>query len=79
MDYAKRFRVTPGRRVSLGKLDPADTGGITSKAKAARLLATGIERLALEQNLLYAQHTWAVLVVFQAMDAAGKDRARSNT
>jgi PPK2 family polyphosphate:nucleotide phosphotransferase len=72
MNYLARFRVRPGSRVSLARLDPADMGGLR-KADAARQLARGIEALAAEQGRLYAQNTWAVLVVLQAMDAAGKD------
>jgi PPK2 family polyphosphate:nucleotide phosphotransferase len=72
MNYTKRFRVAPRSRVSLGALHPADTADAT-KAGAKRLLARSLERLADAQDRLYAQDTWALLLVFQAMDAAGKD------
>ena len=73
MNYRKRFRVKPGRRVSLHDLRPNDTGGLHDKVKARRLLAAGIERLAELQERLYAENKWALLVILQAMDAAGKD------
>jgi PPK2 family polyphosphate:nucleotide phosphotransferase len=67
------FRITSGRRFRLSDHDPADTGGLESKDKAADLLARGLESLREQQEKLYAQGTWAVLVILQAMDAAGKD------
>jgi PPK2 family polyphosphate:nucleotide phosphotransferase len=73
MNYRKRFRVAPGSRVSLTQMDPGDTGGGLDKDKARDQLAKGIERLEREQDRLYAQNTWALLVIFQALDAAGKD------
>jgi PPK2 family polyphosphate:nucleotide phosphotransferase len=72
MDYRARFRVTPGRRVRLSELDPADTAKMR-KEDAQGKLAEGIEGLASEQDRLYAQNSWAVLMLLQAMDAAGKD------
>ena len=71
----KRYRVADGHRFRLAEHDPADTGGLESKERAERWLARGIERLSLLQEKLYAQDRWAVLLVFQAMDAAGKDSA----
>jgi PPK2 family polyphosphate:nucleotide phosphotransferase len=73
MDYRKRFRIAPGGKVSLNRLDPADTAGVRDKDKARDQLAKGIERLGREQERLYAQDTWALLVILQAMDTAGKD------
>jgi PPK2 family polyphosphate:nucleotide phosphotransferase len=70
---ARRFTVAEGRRFRLSEVDPDDTGGIDSKEHAAALLAEGVERLRVEQEKLYAQGTWAMLLIFQAMDAAGKD------
>jgi PPK2 family polyphosphate:nucleotide phosphotransferase len=70
---ARRFAVTKGRRFRLSEIDPDDTGGIDSKEHAAVLLAEGVERLRSEQEKLYAQGTWAMLLLFQAMDGAGKD------
>jgi len=69
----KPFRVTSGRRFQLKDFSPDDTGGIESKDDAAKLLARGTESLCEQQEKLYAQGTWALLLVFQAMDAAGKD------
>jgi PPK2 family polyphosphate:nucleotide phosphotransferase len=71
MNYRKRFRVVPDRR--LRHAHPDDTGDLLDKTKAEALLSRGIARLAREQDRLYAQKTWALLVILQAMDAAGKD------
>ena len=70
-----RFRVRPGRKVDLRRFDTADTAPFTSKRKAAARLQRGIDRLFKLQERLYAQDQWAVLLIFQAMDAAGKDSA----
>src|SRR3954451_12447022 len=73
---AKRYRVTDGKGFRLADHDPADTGGLDLDKKEARgLLQEGIERLAELQAKLYAHDRWGVLLIFQAMDAAGKDRA----
>jgi PPK2 family polyphosphate:nucleotide phosphotransferase len=71
--FARPFRVTDGRRFRLRDVDPGDTGGLRSKEQARRWLAQGIERLAALQERLYADDRWSLLVVLQAMDAAGKD------
>jgi PPK2 family polyphosphate:nucleotide phosphotransferase len=72
-------RVTGARGFRLKKHDPADTGGLSVKKKKARdLLEHGVERLSTLQEMLYAQDRWAVLLIFQAMDAAGKDSAIKN-
>ena len=68
-----RFRITDGHRFRLKDVDPGDTGGIASKDKAKPLLKQGLKSLRSGQNRLYAEGTWALLVIFQAMDAAGKD------
>ncbi len=68
------YRVTDGRGFRLKQIDPGDTQGL-QKAKARDLLQRGIQRLAAMQDKLYAQDQWGVLLVFQAMDAAGKDGA----
>jgi PPK2 family polyphosphate:nucleotide phosphotransferase len=69
-----RIRVTDGRAFRLRDHDPADTAGhIVSHADEPALLADGVARLSELQELLYAQHSWSLLCVFQAMDAAGKD------
>ncbi len=69
----KPFRITNGRHFKLKHHDPADTGRIKSKAEAAELLERGLERLRAEQEKLYADGSWAVLLILQALDAAGKD------
>jgi len=73
----KPFRVTNGKSFRLKSVDPADTLKLTSedKPRAKEALAMGIEALAEMQDMLYAQDRWAVLLIFQAMDAAGKDGA----
>jgi PPK2 family polyphosphate:nucleotide phosphotransferase len=73
--FVAPYRVTEGKGFRLRDFDPGDTGGIQSEAKpeAKEMLATGIQWLAEYQDKLYAQDRWAVLLVFQAMDAAGKD------
>lgn len=67
------MRVPAGRRVSLADHDPEWTGHITEKDEAAALLRRGIAQLAAQQERLYAQDTYALLIIFQALDAAGKD------
>ena len=72
---AKPFRVTD-ENFRLKDIDPGDTLGLPEdKPRAKQALAMGIEVLAELQDMLYAQDSWAVLLVFQAMDAAGKDGA----
>jgi len=68
-----RFRVRPGQTVNLRQYDPADTQPFKNKKKAIDKLDKGLERLAKLQEQLYAQDRWAVLLIFQAMDGAGKD------
>jgi len=73
--FVAPYRVTTGNGFRLRDFDPGDTRGIQSEAKpeAKEMLATGVQFLAESQDKLYAQDRWAVLLVFQAMDAAGKD------
>jgi PPK2 family polyphosphate:nucleotide phosphotransferase len=72
----RKFRVDKPGKFRLSDYDPADTCGVDiDKAEAKAMLANGIERLAKLQEKLYAQDRWAVLVVLQGMDAAGKDSA----
>ncbi len=71
----KAYRVEDGRRFRLADHDPADTAGLDSKERAEKWLAKGVLRLSALQEKLYAQDRWAVLLIFQAMDAAGKDSA----
>src|SRR5262245_48132238 len=70
-----RYRVTDGRKFRLSKIKPSDTGGLDKDVKddAKEMLAEGTERLFELQSRLYAEDLWSVLLVFQAMDAAGKD------
>jgi PPK2 family polyphosphate:nucleotide phosphotransferase len=74
-NISSQFRIERGRDFRLARIDPADTTGVASKALAAAALQAGVERLTELQERLYAQDRWAVLVIFQAMDAAGKDGA----
>ena len=72
--YTDAFRVEKGKGFRLKDFDPGDTLGLKlDKQEAAELLQRGSEWLAMEQDILYAQDSWSVLLVFQAMDAAGKD------
>jgi len=71
----KPYRVEDGSKFRMKDFDPADTGKIHSKEHAEQLLAQGIAALAELQDKLYAQNRWGVLLIFQAMDAAGKDGA----
>src|SRR6516225_1053331 len=75
--FAKPFRVTNGDKFRLKRYDPRDTLGLKSEAKprAKEALQVGVQALAELQEMLYAQDRWAVLLIFQAMDAAGKDGA----
>jgi PPK2 family polyphosphate:nucleotide phosphotransferase len=71
---ASRFRVDKPDKFRLAKHDPAECCGLTiDKAEAKDMLAAGIARLAELQERLYADDRWSVLIVLQAMDAAGKD------
>jgi len=71
----KRYRVEHGEHFRLKDYDPADTHGLKSELKpqAKELLADGVKRLSELQDVLAAQDRWGLLLVFQAMDAAGKD------
>ncbi len=75
-EVAEPFRVT-NDKFRLKDIDPDDTLGLTSedKPRAKEALANGIEILSELQARLYAQDNWALLLIFQAMDAAGKDGA----
>ncbi len=73
-DFFRPFLVPPGTAISLRKdYDPGYKAEYVTKKDAAQRLQEGIERLIEQQDMLYAQDTYAVLVVFQALDAAGKD------
>jgi PPK2 family polyphosphate:nucleotide phosphotransferase len=71
----RRFRVLPRTRLDLAHHDPADTRPYESSKGAKALLEKASRRLFGLTELLYAQNRWAVLLVFQAMDGAGKDSA----
>jgi PPK2 family polyphosphate:nucleotide phosphotransferase len=71
----KHVTVPPGRKVRLEKYDPSWTSSLKDEATGKAMLQDGVKRLAKQQALLYAQDTYSVLVIFQAMDAAGKDGA----
>ena len=73
-EILKRYRVRKGANFRITDIDPADTCGIDiEKAEAKALLAEGVKRLSALQERLYADHTYAILVILQALDAAGKD------
>lgn len=72
---AKTYRVESGKHFRLKDFDPADTGHWKSKEHAEEALLQGVARTADLQDKLYAQDNWAILLIFQAMDAAGKDGA----
>ena len=77
-EFAKPFRVTKDKNFRLKDVDPDDTLDFTKeehKSRAKETLASGVMALAELQDKLYAQDKWAVLLIFQAMDAAGKDGA----
>jgi PPK2 family polyphosphate:nucleotide phosphotransferase len=71
-ELLKRFRVDDGDRFDLAKHDPGDTHAIDKDA-AQDQLASDVKRLAALQERLYAQEEWAILIILQGMDAAGKD------
>jgi PPK2 family polyphosphate:nucleotide phosphotransferase len=71
--FIKPFRVQHGKHFRLKDYDPAETRGLKPEEDAPELLQRGIRQMAELQNKLYAQDRWALLVMFQAMDAAGKD------
>jgi PPK2 family polyphosphate:nucleotide phosphotransferase len=72
---AKRYRISDDSKFRLRDFDPGDTANLDAddKEKARDVLAQGVQAMSVLQDKLYAQNQWAVLLVFQAMDAAGKD------
>jgi PPK2 family polyphosphate:nucleotide phosphotransferase len=70
---AKPYRIDDGKKFRLKDFDPADTGNFRSKEHAQELLDKGIAEMAKLQDKLYAQDRWGLLLILQAMDAAGKD------
>lgn len=75
--FAEPFCHSDGKGFRLKDIDPGDTLHLKSedKSRAKEVLAQGVEALARLQDMLYAQDRWAVLLIFQALDAAGKDGA----
>jgi PPK2 family polyphosphate:nucleotide phosphotransferase len=71
-DLTKRYRIKDGSSFKLADFDPADQGGL-DKDSAKVLLGESAERLGELQERLYAEHQWAILIVLQGLDAAGKD------
>ncbi|HEX8814849.1 MAG TPA: polyphosphate kinase 2 family protein [Terriglobales bacterium] len=71
----KPYRIEDGKKFRLRDFDPADTGNLHSPKEGVHLLQKNTAALAELQDKLYAQDCWAVLLIFQAMDAAGKDGA----
>jgi len=74
-ELASAYRVKGGAKFRLQDFDPGDTNGMKSKEHAQEMLKESTEKLCDLQEKLYAQNQWALLVIFQAMDAAGKDGA----
>jgi PPK2 family polyphosphate:nucleotide phosphotransferase len=73
LDYRKKFRVHPGAKLKLNKLDPAYRGKHQSEDAAKEETEHYLVKLARQQAVLYAEHEHGVLVVLQALDAGGKD------
>lgn len=73
--FSKPYRVTKGKKFRLKDVDPSDTGKHSAKDKkrAKEVLREGVEALTELQDMLYGQDRWSVLLIFQAMDSAGKD------
>jgi PPK2 family polyphosphate:nucleotide phosphotransferase len=71
--FLKPYRIDQGDKFRLKEFDPRDTSAFKSKEHAQELLRAGVDRLAELQDKLYAQDCWALLLIFQALDAAGKD------
>ncbi|MEX2208810.1 MAG: polyphosphate kinase 2 family protein [Myxococcota bacterium] len=72
-EFSRPYRVSNGKKFRLKDVDPGDTAHLESDENAAEYLARGVEILADLQERLYAQDKWGLLLIFQAMDAAGKD------
>jgi PPK2 family polyphosphate:nucleotide phosphotransferase len=74
-EFSRPYRITKGEAFRLKDVDPADTAQLESADvdRAKEALKEGVEMLAELQDMLYAQDRWSVLLIFQAMDAAGKD------
>jgi PPK2 family polyphosphate:nucleotide phosphotransferase len=74
--FIAKYRIEQGKKFDLKDFDPGDTAGLDiDKGEAKDMLRDDVKRLADLQERLYAEDRWALLVIFQAMDAAGKDSA----
>jgi PPK2 family polyphosphate:nucleotide phosphotransferase len=73
MDFRKAFRIEPGTKVKLNKIDPAHTAGFENKESALKTVAESTRQLTELQYQLYAEGKQSLLIVLQAMDAGGKD------
>jgi PPK2 family polyphosphate:nucleotide phosphotransferase len=75
--FSKPYRIKDGKKFRLADIDPGDTGELKSedKERAKEALQNGVQLLSELQDALYAQDRWSLLIIFQAMDAAGKDGA----
>jgi PPK2 family polyphosphate:nucleotide phosphotransferase len=75
LEMSRKYRIEKGKGFRLDDIDPGDTDGLKSETKngATELLQESVTRMAELQDKLYAQDRWSLLVIFQAMDAAGKD------
>jgi PPK2 family polyphosphate:nucleotide phosphotransferase len=71
----KPYRINDGRKFRLQDFDPADTAQVDSKGHAEELLTQGIAAMSVLQDKLYAEDCWSLLLIFQGMDASGKDGA----
>lgn len=71
--FPARYRISQGDKFKLARIDPGETGQFKAKEDAEELLEQGVARLCELQEKLYAQAEWSLLLVFQAVDAAGKD------
>jgi PPK2 family polyphosphate:nucleotide phosphotransferase len=76
-EFSKRFRIKDGKDFRLKDFNPSEDAGLGAEDKplAKQTLQLGVDALSAMQEVLYAQDKWAVLLIFQAMDAAGKDGA----
>ena len=76
-EFSKKFRIKDGKDFKLKDFDPKEDAGLGPEDKplAKQTLQMGVEALSALQEVLYAQDKWGILLIFQAMDAAGKDGA----
>lgn len=77
-ELAAHYRISDGKKFRLKTMDPADPWGKKLKKIADQMMKQGCKRLAKLQECLYAQDRWSLLIIFQAMDAAGKDSTIKN-